>query len=253
LQSKIQSGLKTVFAKWNRLKATFNVIHLKFNDTATGEQKYREAVQKTMLDMQESIRQADSRIQLMHAAIGHDFKASKEETISLWEVITGVKKELTKVTADAASDSEFLAQTRNNLPSLSVNLEKLLKHYRTNMPRINTGLSQFKARLVRLEQSQQQNAPSGFDDFDLGGNGTLNQGLELEEVKVTLERSITEVKTTVAATAAAAPSRGNKDNFGLGQAEANEVVEQRLSYLEAWTSGEGFSSGGHVFNSKAAV
>jgi hypothetical protein len=101
LQAKIQSGLKTVFAKWNRLKATFDVIHLKFNDTATGEQKYWEAVQKTMLDMQESIRQADSRIQLMHAAIGYDFEASEEGTISVWQAIAGVKKELSKVKADA--------------------------------------------------------------------------------------------------------------------------------------------------------
>jgi hypothetical protein len=31
LQDKIQTGLRTVFAKWNQLESTFNVIHLNFN------------------------------------------------------------------------------------------------------------------------------------------------------------------------------------------------------------------------------
>jgi truncated hemoglobin YjbI len=72
-----------VFAKWLRLEATFNIIHLKFNDSASGEHKYWEAVQKTMLDMHECIQQADAWIQLMHVAIRHVFEASEEETISV--------------------------------------------------------------------------------------------------------------------------------------------------------------------------
>jgi hypothetical protein len=138
LQAKIKSGLKMVFTKWNWLEATFNIIHLKFNDSASGEHKYREAVQKTMLDMQECIRQVDACIQLMHVAIGHDFDASEQNTISIWEAIVGVVKGLAKVTADSAANAEFLTQKRNSLPSLRVNLEKLLNHYKINMPKINT-------------------------------------------------------------------------------------------------------------------
>jgi hypothetical protein len=44
LDSKIQYGLRAVFAKWNRLESMFHMIHLKFNGTASGEQRYREAV-----------------------------------------------------------------------------------------------------------------------------------------------------------------------------------------------------------------
>jgi hypothetical protein len=38
LEAKIKSGLRMVFAEWNRLEATFNMIHLKFDGTAKGEQ-----------------------------------------------------------------------------------------------------------------------------------------------------------------------------------------------------------------------
>jgi hypothetical protein len=40
LEAKIQNGLRTVFAEWNRLASTFNMIHLKFNRIATGKQCY---------------------------------------------------------------------------------------------------------------------------------------------------------------------------------------------------------------------
>jgi hypothetical protein len=44
--------------------------------------------------------------------------------------MVGAKKRLEKVTAEALRrDANFLAQARNNLPNLTTNLEKLLKHY----------------------------------------------------------------------------------------------------------------------------
>jgi hypothetical protein len=193
LQAKIQSGLKTVFAEWNWLEAMFNIIHLKFNNTASSEHTYQEAIQKTMLDMQESIRQADLIIQLMHVAIGYDFEASKEETILVWEAIAGVEKGLTRVTADAAADAEFLAQTRNNLPALRINLEKLLNHYKINMPKISTGLASFKVRLEKLERKP----PGGSDLFGdlkhLDLDTTTSSSGEAVQLKDNLEQSITEV------------------------------------------------------------
>lgn len=40
LEAKIQNGLCMVFAEWNQLESTFHMIHLKFNGTAMGEQRY---------------------------------------------------------------------------------------------------------------------------------------------------------------------------------------------------------------------
>ena len=94
LQTKIQTGMRTVFAEWNRLESTFNGIHLKFNSNAMGEQKYREAVQKTLLDMQQCIQEADARVQVIHASIGHDTGASEDDTISVWEAVAALKKGL---------------------------------------------------------------------------------------------------------------------------------------------------------------
>lgn len=70
--------------EWNCLKATFKIIHLKFNNSASGKHKYWEAVQRTMLEMQDFIHQANAQIQLMYyASIGHNFDTSEEEIISI--------------------------------------------------------------------------------------------------------------------------------------------------------------------------
>jgi hypothetical protein len=96
-----------LFAEWNRLEATFNMIHLKLNGTANGEQRYREVVQKTMMEMQGSIREADTRINVLYAAIGQDIKSSEEDTLSVWESIAALKKGLEQVTGTSHLNAEF--------------------------------------------------------------------------------------------------------------------------------------------------
>ncbi len=129
LEAKIKSGLRTVFAEWNRLEATFNMIHRKLNGTANSEQRYREVVQKTMMEMQGSIREADARIQVLHAAIGQDIKASEDDTISVWEAIAALKRGMAQVTGTSELNAEFLTQARNSLPMIVENLAKLSGHY----------------------------------------------------------------------------------------------------------------------------
>jgi hypothetical protein len=81
----------------------------------------------------------------LYAAIGHDFEASEEDTISIWEPIAALTKGLAKVSGDADANSIFPAQTKLSLPTLNVNLEKLSAHYRKNMPLINKALSSSQA------------------------------------------------------------------------------------------------------------
>jgi hypothetical protein len=112
----------------------------------------------------------------MHATIGHNFDASEEETISIWEAIEAVKKGLAKFKADAATNAGFLAQARrNNLPSLTLNLEELLKHYQVNMPRINTGLAKFRVQLKKLEKEYQRLVDSmwGINSRSILGMGPI--------------------------------------------------------------------------------
>jgi hypothetical protein len=71
------------------------------NRLTVGEQKYHEAVQHSLQDIQSSSRDADAWIQVMHAAIGHDLQVSENDTISVWEVIAALKKGLELVTGDA--------------------------------------------------------------------------------------------------------------------------------------------------------
>jgi hypothetical protein len=151
LEAKIKSGLRTVFAEWNRLEATFDMIHLKFNGAAKGEQRYREAVQKTMMELQGSVREADARIQVLHAAIGQDLEASEEDTISVWEAIAALKKGLEQVTGTSDLNAEFLTEARKNLPMIVENLAKLSGHYMVNMPLINKALEGTRNRISALE------------------------------------------------------------------------------------------------------
>jgi hypothetical protein len=270
LDSKIQNGLRTVFAEWNRLESTFHMIHLRFNGTATGEQRYREAVQKTMLEMQGSIRQADARIQVLHAAIGHDFEASEDDTISVWEAIAAVKKGLEEVSGSADSNAEFLTQARNSLPTLIENLAKLSSHYMTNMPLINQALASSRSRIATLEVEpnvggRRRTAP-GTDGLSRGEptdmfGFTINQevspqedhGAAIRAVQSTLDVEIAELRTDLTAITQNGGARGAG---GAGRPDLDvlsaEILE-RLGDLEARTSGEGFASGDHVFNSETSV
>jgi hypothetical protein len=252
LDSKIQNGLRTVFAEWNRLESMFHMIHLRFNGTATGEQKYREAVQKTMLEMQGSIREADARIQVLHAAIGQDLEASEEDTISVWEAIGAVKKGLDEVTGSSDSNAEFLIQARNSLPGLIDNLAKLSSHYMTNMPIINQALATSRNRIAILESGTRQQT----DMFGLNvasASSGEDHGAAIQHVRSALELEIAGLRTSVATLSqegggfgAAAGGRPDLDVL------TTEIVE-RLGSLEARSSGEGFASGDHVFNSVTSV
>lgn len=264
LQAKIQTGLRTVFAEWNRLESTFNVIHLKFNSDATGEQKYREAVQKTLLDMQQCIREADARIQVIHASIGQDAAASEDATITVWEAIAALKKGLERVTGDSEASSEFLTQAKNNLPMLATNLEKLKDHYTLNMPKINRGLASTQARLSTLETpraifqgtdfysrvGQRGGAPDVTDVDALDDRDD-----QLRMMKAELLSTIDQVKADVSTL-----GLDLANHHGGGQAAARLDLDdlltehgERLGDLEARTSGEGFASGDFVFNSEASV
>jgi hypothetical protein len=89
-----------MFADWNKLKTTFELINMHFNTSSSGEQKYGKAVQTTIMDIHEAICAAeDMRIQLMHAAVRKDFEASEQGTISVWEAISSLKSELEKVSS----------------------------------------------------------------------------------------------------------------------------------------------------------
>jgi hypothetical protein len=58
-------------------------------------------------------------------SIGHNHKASKDETILVWEAISSIKKGLEEVTGSSEADAKFLNQAWNHLPDLVTNLEKL--------------------------------------------------------------------------------------------------------------------------------
>jgi hypothetical protein len=215
-----------------------------------------------MLEMQGSIREADARIQVLHAAIGNDLEASKDNTVSVWEAIAAVKQDLEQVTASSESNAAFLTQARTSLPTIRENLKKLSTHYMQNMPRINKGLELSRTQLSALEAGGRM-SEQGTDGlsrgetdmfgFSIGVNDpNQDHGAAIRNVKNTLEQNITDLRVdltdmiTQAGGGAVNGGRPDLDNLAL------EILE-RLGDLEARTSGEGLASGNHVFNSETSV
>jgi hypothetical protein len=230
LDDKIQAGLRTIFAEWNRLEARFSLIHSKFNDTSTGEQRYRQAVQKTMLEMQNSVRDADTRIQVLHAAIGRDLEALENETLCVWEAIGLLTKGLKEVTGDVRADASFLTQTRNTLPTVIENLAKLQSHYSINMPLINKSLKSSRNRLTALENKAGPNLGASVAfDVDAG----TDYSAEIGQVKADLEASIDAVRRNVSQISSG--GRGARGPQPLPPLEALRPLPP-LEQEEMWTT-----------------
>jgi hypothetical protein len=212
-----------------------------------------------MLEMQGSIREADARIQVLHAAIGHDLEASEEDTISVWEAIAAVKKGLEEVTRSSEANVEFLTQARNSLQGLNENLGKLSSHYMTNMPIINQALANSRSRLATLKSGSRKN----LDMFGLSIEDKTPQedhGAALQHyVRSTLEHKIADLRTSVTPLTQGGGAGGGGGANGSGGAGRPDLdvltteIMERLGNLEARSSGEGFASSNHVFNSLSSV
>jgi hypothetical protein len=102
----------------------------------------------------------------VHAAIGKDLDTSEQETISVWEAITALKDLLGGVSASQHDNAEFLMQARLSLPNMLINFEKLVLHYKINLPKLNRSLVLLKERSQKLE-SKPVAGNSGFNDFGM--------------------------------------------------------------------------------------
>jgi hypothetical protein len=145
-----------------------------------------------------------------------------------------------------------------------LNLEKLQKHYVMNMPLINKSLKSSRERLTRLEMTSQgtdglsRGDPSTFD-FDV--DSAIDPSTAIQQVWDELQASIEAVGVNVAALSSASGGAGAGTRVTIPGGNGNcpdldDVVDEfaeRISDLEARTSGEGFASGDHVFNGEAAV
>jgi hypothetical protein len=214
--------------------------------------RYREAVQKTMMEMQASVCEADARIQVLHAAIGQDLEASEEDTISVWEAIAALKRGLEQVTGTSELNADFLTEARKNLPIIVENLAKLSGHYMVNMLHINKALEGTRNRLTALESGPVRTT----DMFDFAidvDDPKEDTNAAIHKVRSTLETSIGELRADVDALVAQTGARGSG---GSGRPDLDDLVSEilgRLGDLEARTSGEGFASGDHVFNSETSM
>jgi hypothetical protein len=185
----------------------------------------------------------------MHAAIGHDLEASEDDTILVWEAIASLKKGLQTVTGNAEANLDFLTQARNSLRDLVTNLDKLTAHYRENMPRINKVLLSSKLRLTKLEANP-KTASRGSSGFQLCvDDEPPDTDMDITALRAKFDSTVADLRTEISQQAAGNATGGTRPDL-------DTVVDEfagQISELEARTSGQGFASGDHVFNSKPNV
>jgi hypothetical protein len=137
--------------------------------------------------MQGSICEANARIQVLCAAIGHEAEASEDDTILIWEAISASKKGLKQVTRSSEANAEFLTQAQNTLPMVLENLAKLSGHYMINMPQINKAIEATKNQLSMLESGPGKS--SDMFGFSIDADDPQNDhGVEICHVKSLLEQ-----------------------------------------------------------------
>jgi hypothetical protein len=64
-RGKTQRALQTIMSEWNQVNATFDLIHMGLDKTAISETRYRNTVSETLGELQEAIRGADAKMQLL--------------------------------------------------------------------------------------------------------------------------------------------------------------------------------------------
>jgi hypothetical protein len=77
-------------------------------------------------------------------------------------------------------------------------LEKLLNHYKINMPKINISLASFRVHLEKLENKPVVGT-NMFDELGFEGSNGENPSPGMVDLKKKFEISIAEVKSTVEA------------------------------------------------------
>jgi hypothetical protein len=187
----------------------------------------------------------------MHAAIGQNFDASKQETISVWwEAISTLKDLLGEVSTLQHDNSEFLSQARLSLPNMIVNFEKLALHYKINLPKLNRGLVLLKERVQRLEErAGTSGGTSGFDNFGMTMEDPVNLSGEISKVRGDFKASIDQVRSEM-------QGIHHGSVGGPSQSYMDDVIAkftERLTGLEGQASGEGYETDNHKFANENAV
>jgi hypothetical protein len=182
---------------------------------------------------------------------------SEDDTMSVWEALVAMKQGLKAVTGEADANSEFLTQAWNSLPNLIINLEKLSHHYQETMPKINKVLQNSKTQLSKLKSIPAKTSIEEFGcDIDPAEASYEVHKAWLMSVKTELDQKVSGLRAEISQLGNAVPTPDGRDLGGGVQRDLDVIMGEvtgGLMNLEAQTSGEGFSTGDHMFNSKDSV
>jgi hypothetical protein len=87
-------GLATVLAEWHRVSENFEVLFEEFKNFGSGETKYRVALTETIMKLQTGAGEANGRAVIMSAKLGSNPVASDHGSVSVWEAIRGMQKDI---------------------------------------------------------------------------------------------------------------------------------------------------------------
>jgi hypothetical protein len=87
-------GLATVLAGWRRVSENFEVLFEEFKNFGSGETKYCVALTETIMKLQTGVGEANGRAVILSAKLGSDPVASDHGSVSVWEAIRGMQKDI---------------------------------------------------------------------------------------------------------------------------------------------------------------
>jgi hypothetical protein len=86
-RGKTQLALQTIMSEWNQSNAMFELIHMGLDKTGISETRYQNTVSETLGELQEAIRGADAKMQLLSAGLGPSITDTDEGPMSVWDAV----------------------------------------------------------------------------------------------------------------------------------------------------------------------
>jgi hypothetical protein len=272
-------GLATVLSEWHRVSENFEVLFEEFKKFGGGETKYREALTKTIMKLQTGVGEANGRAVILSAKLGSDPVASDHGSITVWEAIRKMQKDISALEVSVESGwkevRETLAVSKGTAAevktlgskvmemgqrstNLGLSLQNLGTSYVTVVAQMKASVKALEVKVEGIElelgASTVGSAVPPVQTFGVTwGVQTSNGASEGVGVQKgdfeTLRKRVNAIEKEVEGKATL--GAGSEDYVGTG-GDVGLQIEQilaRIDEMESRVSDESIEMDGHVFSS----
>jgi hypothetical protein len=266
-RGKTQRALQTIMSEWNRLNTTFELIHMGLDKTGISETRYRNTVSETLGELQEAIRGADAKMQLLNAGVGLAITDTDEGPMSVWDAVQQLRSNVQTNKGSVNGNSLYLEDLRKKLPNWGTTLENLARSYQTNLPKIGVNLNSLGSRIQKLESNTATGGQAGSNPFlTLGSTGSGQNSMgssgvaqsDFDRANADIKVAFANVKTAIESLqqGTSTPSSGGVAPSATLPQDLTTKVDRalkRLGEIEGRATGESFNMNGFTFCSKSEL